>query len=89
MNREKSRARPEDQEAYYGPDHIEVAMTLNNLGNAYGALGDYKTKKTYLERALRIEEAYYGPDHVEPATIRFNLANCLFKMGQRAQASRL
>jgi hypothetical protein len=26
-------------QAHYGPDHVEVAKTLINLGNAYGALG--------------------------------------------------
>ena len=39
-------------EAHYGRDHPEVAITLSNLGNAYGDLGDAKGKKARLERAL-------------------------------------
>eukprot|EP00971_Amphidinium_carterae_P016706 329791-Amphidinium_carterae.1 len=50
------------KEAHYGPDHIEVAQTLNDLGNAYGRLGDAKKTRDYLERALRIQEAQYGVD---------------------------
>ena len=29
------------EERAYGRDHTEVAITLGNLGNAYGSLGDY------------------------------------------------
>ena len=39
------------QERHYGAEHPEVAMTLINLGNAYGDLGDTKKKKELLERA--------------------------------------
>ena len=56
-------------EAAYGPEHTEVAITLTNLGNAYGALGDRKTKEL-LERALAIKEAAYGPEHTEVAIAR-------------------
>eukprot|EP00971_Amphidinium_carterae_P119949 2375941-Amphidinium_carterae.1 len=53
------------QDPHYGPDHPEVAKTLVNLGNAYGALGDTSKKRDYLERALHIQERHYGPDHPE------------------------
>eukprot|EP00971_Amphidinium_carterae_P108347 2145209-Amphidinium_carterae.1 len=52
-------------EAHHGPEHVEVAITLTNLGNAYGHLGDHSKKRDFLEKALRIEEAHYGPEHVE------------------------
>eukprot|EP00936_MAST-01D_sp_MAST-1D-sp1_P001416 g1416.t1 len=55
------------EEAAYGPEHTEVATTLTNLGNAYGALGDPAKQKELLERALAIEEAAYGPEHTEVA----------------------
>ena len=32
-------------EAYFGEDHKEVAITLTNLGNAYGDLGDAAIRK--------------------------------------------
>ena len=48
------------REAYFGEDHKEVAITLGNLGNAYGDLGDASKKRDLLERALKIKEAYFG-----------------------------
>jgi len=33
------------QESAYGNDHVEIAITLVNLSNAYGSLGDYKKQK--------------------------------------------
>jgi hypothetical protein len=39
-------------EAHYGPDHMEVARILGNLGNAYGTLGDAASQRERLERAL-------------------------------------
>eukprot|EP00971_Amphidinium_carterae_P249100 4944330-Amphidinium_carterae.1 len=47
------------QEAYYGPDHAEVAITLRRLGSDYGELGDASKMRDHLERALRIQEAHY------------------------------
>ena len=40
-------------------------MTLANLGNACGSLGNAAKRKELLERALVIEERHYGPDHAE------------------------
>jgi tetratricopeptide (TPR) repeat protein len=54
-------------EREYGPDHVQVAITLTNLGNAYGSLGDYGKKKELLERVLVIKERKNDPDHVEVA----------------------
>ena len=42
-----------------GSDHPNVARTLNNLGNAYGNLGDPAKKRDMLERALAIKEREY------------------------------
>ena len=47
------------KEEYYGEHHPEVAGTLNNLANAYYHLGDFRTQKELLERALKIEENDY------------------------------
>ena len=60
-------------EREYGPDHVEVAITLGSLGNAYGDLGDHTKKKAILERVLVINEREYGPDHVEVAITLYNL----------------
>ena len=62
-------------EREYGPDHGNVAVTLTNLGNAYGILGDLEKKQNFLERALAIEEREYGPDHRELTVTLANLGN--------------
>ncbi len=68
-------------ERVYGPDHREVAITLTNLGNAYGDLGDAERQRDLLERALRIEERVYGPDHREVAITLTNLGNAYGDLG--------
>jgi tetratricopeptide (TPR) repeat protein len=40
-----------------------VAITLQPLGIAYGALGDHAKARDVLERALAINEQAHGPDH--------------------------
>eukprot|EP00971_Amphidinium_carterae_P227825 4518723-Amphidinium_carterae.1 len=37
-------------ESHYGPEHPEVAITLESLGNAYASLGDATKERDYLER---------------------------------------
>ena len=39
-------------DTFRGADHVVVAATLNNLGNAYGSLGDHAKKRDLLERAF-------------------------------------
>eukprot|EP00971_Amphidinium_carterae_P156540 3103138-Amphidinium_carterae.1 len=63
------------EESHYGPEHPQVAITLANLGNAYGDLGDASKKRDYLERAMRIQESHYGPEHPEVAKTLANLGN--------------
>ena len=60
-------------EAAYGPDHPQVAVTLNNLGNVQEELDELPAARTILERALAIAEAAYGPDHPQVAIPRTNL----------------
>ena len=66
-----------------------MAITLTNLGNAYGALGDAAKKKELLERALAIEEAAYGPDHPEVAITLTNLGNAYGDLGDAAKQKEL
>ena len=61
------------KEREYGCDHREVAMTLDNLGNAHGALGDAAKSRDLLERALAIFERAFGRDHPHAARCREKL----------------
>ena len=44
------------KEQEYGADHVEVAVTLTNLGDAYGGLGNYQKEKELLDRASAIND---------------------------------
>ena len=55
-------------EAAYGPDHPDVATTLNNLAGILHDLGHPDQARPLPERALAIDEAAYGPDHPTVAT---------------------
>jgi tetratricopeptide (TPR) repeat protein len=46
---------------------------LDNLGVAYGDLGDFHKMKELLERALLIEERHYGSEHPQVAAILTDL----------------
>ena len=66
-----------------GPDHPEVAATLNDLGNAHGALGDPRTKKDFLERVLKIEERHFGADRPEVAATLNDIGNALGRLSHK------
>ncbi|WP_395462628.1 tetratricopeptide repeat protein [Wolbachia endosymbiont of Cantharis cryptica] len=64
------------QEKHHGSDYFKVAITLINLGTAYGALGYPQKQKELLERALSILKKYYSSDHfiVATALVSFGIA---------------
>jgi tetratricopeptide (TPR) repeat protein len=68
-------------ETTYGPDHPNVAVDVNNLGNLLLELGDLAGARALFERALRIDEATYGPDHPNVAVRVNNLGSVLRELG--------
>ena len=50
-------------EKLHGPDHIDVATPLNNLGEFYRVTGRYADAEQLHKRALAIREKALGPDH--------------------------
>ena len=50
-------------ETHYGPDHPSTGITLTNLGNAYGSLGDYAKAVEYTKQAYTIFKKFYGDSH--------------------------
>jgi tetratricopeptide (TPR) repeat protein len=57
-----------------GPDHPDVAASLNNLAALYYAQGRYAEAEPLLQRALAIWEQTLGPEHPSLATMRENYA---------------
>ena len=43
----------------FGETHPSVASSLNNLGNAYGALGNHEKQFECLSEALKIRRALF------------------------------
>ena len=73
-------------EKVLGPDHPEVAGSLNKLGNASIRLGDYAAARTTHERALAIREKALGPDHPIVAQSLNNLGLVLLTAGDYPRA---
>jgi hypothetical protein len=71
------------EETAYGPDHLEVARTLGNLGNVQRRLGELPAARVFLERVQAIFEAAYGPDHPEVAIVRKHLGMIQEQLGDR------
>jgi tetratricopeptide (TPR) repeat protein len=62
-------------QAAYGPDHLNVARILGNLGMVQRELGELSEARATFERALAIFEAAYGPDDPDLARTLDNLDN--------------
>ena len=60
-----------------GPNHPDVATSLNNLAELYKTQGHYAKAEPLYKRALSIKEKALGPNHPNVATSLNNLAGTL------------
>ncbi len=74
------------REEALGPDHPDVAVSLNNLGMDLCAVGDCWSAMTILERAVAASERSLGPEHPDTARSLGNLGNTLRRVGDYAGA---
>ena len=72
-----------------GPEHPEVATSMNNLAVLYYAQGKYAEAEPLYERALAIREKALGPEHVNVATTLENYAELLRKTNRDTEAEKL
>jgi len=70
------------REKALGPEHPDVATSLNNLAGLYRAQGQYAKAEPLYQRALAIAEKALGPEHPNVATLRKNYAALLRAAGQ-------
>ncbi len=61
-----------------GPDHPELALSLNNLATLYYERGYYHKAEPLYQRSLAILEKIVGPDHQHVALSLNNLAGLYF-----------
>src|SRR6266540_4455509 len=76
----------EIRERILGPDHRDVASTINVLANLYYYKGDYAKAEPLYQRALVIREKSLGPDHPFIASSLNNLADLFRYRGEYAKA---
>ena len=72
-----------------GPDHPDVAQSLNNLATLYHDQGKYAEAEALYFRALAIREESLGPNHPDVATALNNLAALYESQDREAEAERL
>jgi tetratricopeptide (TPR) repeat protein/CHAT domain-containing protein len=76
-------------EATLGPEHPDVARSLNNLARLYDAQGKYAEAEPLFQQALRILEKALGPDHPYVAALLNNLAGLYDTQGKYSEADPL
>src|SRR6266498_4143238 len=79
----------EIRERILGPDHRDVASTINVLANLYYYKGDYAKAEPLYQRALDIREKALGPEHPQVASSLNNLANLYIDRGAYVKAEPL
>jgi esterase/lipase superfamily enzyme len=72
-----------------GPDHPNVGLPLNNLGELYGQQRRYAEAEALIKRSLSIKEKAQGPDHPDVATPLNNLALLYYARGRYSEAEPL
>jgi tetratricopeptide (TPR) repeat protein len=77
------------REKALGPEHPDVAESLNNLAVLYHAQGQYAKAEPLLERALAIWENALGPEHPDVTRSLNNLAQLLQATNRLAEAEPL
>ncbi|MBP1748989.1 MAG: Kinesin light chain [Deltaproteobacteria bacterium] len=77
------------REKTLGPDHPDVAISLNNLAELYRQQGRYAEAEPLFQRSLAIWEKALGPFHPDVAISLNNLAGLYYQMGRYAEAEPL
>jgi len=72
-----------------GPQHLELAYSLNDLGALYAQRGKYVEAETLYQRALRIREQTLGPEHLLVTSPLTGLANIYDTLGRDVEAESL
>ena len=67
------------KEKMLGPDHPEVATTLNNLAGLYKAMGSFEKAANLYEKSLIVMARVFGPKHPNTAIVRANRDSCVHK----------
>jgi len=69
-----------------GPEHPDLATSLNNLAGLLQAQGKLREAAAHCERAISIGEKKLGPQHPDLATWLYNFSGLLIAMGRLRDA---
>jgi len=72
-----------------GPEHPDVAHSLDDLASLYWCQGKYSEAESLYRRALMIKEQQLGPQHLDTAETLNNLAVLSFHQGWYSEAESL
>ncbi len=70
----------------FGPEHLNTAVTLSDLGTFETERGRYDRAVAHFERALQIAETVIGVDHLFVAPILYNYADVKRKQDRYEEA---
>ncbi len=81
--------RSNSTEKALGPEHPDVATSLNNLAELYRAQGKYTEAEPLYQRSLAITEKALGPEHPHVAATLENYAALLRQTARANEAERM
>ena len=73
----------------FGPRHIEVAYSLNALGNIERELGEFGDASTLLAETIDIFSSALGEEHGNVAIVKLSLAHVMLDSGRLEEARNL
>jgi len=73
----------------FGPNHPNVATSLNSLALLYKTQGKYAEAEPLYKLALTIREKALGPNHPNVATVLENLSELYKKIGKKDESKKL
>ena len=76
-------------EKVLGPEHQDIAASLDNLATLSYAQGRYAEAEHLYKRAIAIDERALGPEHPDVATGLSNLATFFVDQGRHADVEPL
>jgi serine/threonine-protein kinase len=72
-----------------GGRHPDLAVSLLDLGETLGELGEYERARASLEESLQINIRAHGPESVEVASVTAELSDLAFELGDFDTVERL
>lgn len=78
-----------ESEKEFGPDHLQTAMWLNQLGLLYSLIGDYDQAEQAYLRSLNIKEKAKKPNNLAVAVTLLHLGDLYVTRGEFARAEPL